>query len=145
MISYEHPNFWGLAIFLVLVIAGVWFGSFMQNRQKAKATDESPELDLSDPQTRERMERFLARANISGNADIREGQVLPVIPADRLDPLIRLLAGSSHLVHHLQNPAADALYIRGKGGELRHTGIDLTDILDAARMMQHMAEKAKES
>lgn len=133
-----------IAAILILIAWGIITWRFLPRLWFPQTTVKDKEIVfLHQPEVRGRLSGFLRANMILGDADIRDGVALPVVPLERLEPLAILLGHVRHLIPRLANPNADGLYLRGKGGELILTGIDLTDLLDASRAMQRMAESIR--
>lgn len=100
---------------------------------------------LSDEDVRTELSSFLRKQMVVGDADIRQGIVYPPVPPERLDPLALQLSNAAATLARMQNPAADSLYFRSRDGAMHLVGIDLDTLLDAARVMQRVAEDRKKS
>jgi hypothetical protein len=103
--------------------------------------------DLADRETREGLSAFLIKQNVQGDADIRDGMVYAPVPPDRLDPLATLFMNAAAYYQRLSNPSATPLYIRdAKRDRFMLLGdLDLDHVVDAARVMQRVAEERRKS
>lgn len=102
--------------------------------------------DLGEQETRDGLSAFLAKHNVQGDADIRDGKVYAPVPPDRLEPLAILFINAASYYARLANPAACGLYVRDQSGQYTPLGdLDLDHIVDAARVMQRVAEDRRKS
>lgn len=90
---------------------------------------------------------FLRKQNVVGDADIRDGVVLPPVPPERLDPLSVVLANAAAFINRLRNPASCSLYVRDSVNDrfMLLPDLDLDHLLDASRVMQRVAEDRRRS
>lgn len=119
----------------------VWGVVFKVNKPKVEKREPR---DLSALQTRESLTRFLQQNSIYGNAEIRNGMVFAPVSPERLEPLAIVLNRADDMISMLRNPAADVLYVM-EDGRPRLTGIDLSDVREAASVMRRVAEDRKKS
>ena len=101
--------------------------------------------DLREQPTRQQLTAFLSKWNVVGDADIRQGMVFAPVPPERLEPLALALGNAVGLLRNLPNLAADVLYVRNKDGSLAMIDLDLDHLVDAARVMQRVAEDRRKS
>ena len=141
MISDNQIN----AVIAILLMIGFliwwwWFGRWLE-RRLAENTPEPDFRDLADLQTRDGLSSFLRKNNICGSAEIRDGQVFQPVPLEKLHPLIAVLDQAAFLLGRMPNMAADVLYVRNRDGSYALTGIDLSDIREAATLLRQVAEE----
>lgn len=103
--------------------------------------------DLSDPVVLGMWNGLLKKYDFTGNADIRNGVMMPQVHPDRLDPLVRALINGTSILRKLRNPAACSLYVRDSVNDkfMLVPDIDIEVLVDAARVMQHVAENRRKS
>lgn len=103
--------------------------------------------DLAERETREGLTAFLAKQNVQGDADIRDGIVYAPVPPDRLDPLVTVFMNAAAYYQRISNPAACSLYIRdARRDQYMLLGdLDLDHVVDAARVLQRVAEERGKS
>lgn len=99
---------------------------------------------LTEKGVRDELSGFLRKQMVTGDADIRDGVVFAPVPAERLGPLGILLKDAASVREMLVNPEADSLYVR-VNGEFHITGLDLSDISEAASVMSRVAEDRRKS
>lgn len=136
----------GYAALVVSAILSIWLAMRGLRRQIACEQDDEPQeaRSLSDELVRRDLSRFLTKQNVIGDADIRNGVVYAPVPPERLEPLATVLINAAGLISNLSNRAADSLYIRTKDGWAM-TDLDLDHVIDAARVMQRVAEDRQRS
>jgi hypothetical protein len=100
---------------------------------------------LSEERVRTELSGFLRKQNVVGDADIRQGIVFAPVPPDRLEPLAQALGNAAAMLARLPNVAADVLYVRMQDGSMAMIDLDLAHLLDAARVMQRVAEDRRKS
>lgn len=103
--------------------------------------------DLKDQATRQELTAFLQKQQVVGDADIRNGFVLAPVPPDNLEPLAIVLGNAAAFIARLRNPAASSLYVRDSVSDrfMLLGDLDLDHLVDAARVMQHVAEDRRRS
>lgn len=100
---------------------------------------------LKDENVRNELSGFLRKNMVFGDADIRQGIVFAPVPPERLEPLAVALGNAVGILRHLPNLAADVLYVKKKDGSLAMIDLDLDHLIDAARVMQRVAEDRRKS
>lgn len=100
---------------------------------------------LSDPHVRLELTGFLAKQMVVGDADIRRGHVFAPVPPENLDLIAVALRNAVAALTTLENRAADSLYVRNRDGSFSLIGLDLDHLVDAARVMQRVAEDRRKS
>jgi len=103
--------------------------------------------DLKDQATRQELTGFLQKQQVVGDADIRNGFVLAPVPPENLEPLAIVLGNAAAFIARLRNPAASSLYVRDSVSDrfMLLGDLDLDHLVDAARVMQHVAEDRRRS
>lgn len=103
--------------------------------------------DLSDHATRQELTGFLQKQQVVGDADIRNGFVLAPVPPEKLEPLAIVLGNAAAFIARLRNPAASSLYVRDSTNDrfMLLGDLDLDHLVDAARVMQRVAEDRRKS
>lgn len=100
---------------------------------------------LADEAVRKELTAFLQKQMVMGDADIRQGMVFAPVPPERLEPLAVALSNAVSIIQTLANGAADSLYVRRRDGEFALIDLDLDHLIDAARVMQRVAEDRRKS
>lgn len=102
---------------------------------------------LSDRRVRSDLTNFLSKNNVVGDADIRSGVVLAPVPYDQLEPLAIVLGNAASFISRLKNPAASSIYVRDSVNDrfILLADLDLDHLVDAARVMQRVAEETQRS
>lgn len=103
--------------------------------------------DLKDQATRQELTGFLQKQQVVGDADIRNGFVLAPVPPENLEPLAIVLGNAAAFIARLRNPAASSLYVRDSVSDrfMLLGDLDLDHLVDAARVMQRVAEDRRRS
>lgn len=103
--------------------------------------------DLKDQATRQELTDFLQKQQVVGDADIRNGFVLAPVPPENLEPLAIVLGNAAAFIARLRNPAASSLYVRDSVSDrfMLLGDLDLDHLVDAARVMQRVAEDSRRS
>ncbi len=103
--------------------------------------------DLADQATRQELTGFLQKQQVVGDADIRNGFVLAPVPPEKLEPLAIVLGNAAAFISRLRNPAASSLYVRDSVNDrfILLGDLDLDHLVDAARVMQRVAEDRRKS
>lgn len=103
--------------------------------------------DLADQGTRQELTGFLQKQQVVGDADIRNGFVLAPVPPEKLEPLAIVLGNAAAFISRLRNPAASSLYVRDSVNDrfILLGDLDLDHLVDAARVMQRVAEDRRKS
>jgi len=103
--------------------------------------------DLKDQATRQELTGFLQKQQVVGDADIRNGFVLAPVPPENLEPLAIVLGNAAAFIARLRNPAASSLYVRDSVNDrfILLGDLDLDHLVDAARVMQRVAEDRRKS
>lgn len=103
--------------------------------------------DLKDQPTRQELTAFLQKQQVVGDADIRNGFVLAPVPPENLEPLAIVLGNAAAFIARLRNPAASSLYVRDSVSDrfMLLGDLDLDHLVDAARVMQRVAEDRRRS
>lgn len=144
IISFATTTSFGSAVFWIATIVWILYMLASIGRAKKPVVVETGPLDLGDPLTRTRLQAFLQKHEISGDAEIRDGFVYAPVPPERLEPLAHILGRADNLIAELQNPAADMLFLLSDG-KAKITEIDLSDVREAASVMRRVAEDRKKS
>lgn len=134
--------------FFVAVIAsliGVWAFNRLHRFLRHRAVVEEKLRLLKDETVRNELSGFLRKNMVIGDADIRQGIVFAPVPPERLEPIALALNNAAAMMHRMENRAADSLYIRLKDGSLALIDLDLDHLIDAARVMQRVAEDRRKS
>lgn len=100
---------------------------------------------LADEAVRKELTAFLQKQMVMGDADIRQGMVFAPVPPERLEPLAVALSNAISIIQTLANGSADSLYVRKRDGEFALIDLDLDHLIDAARVMQRVAEDRRKS
>lgn len=133
------------AVATIASLVGVWAFNRLHRWAKSRAAVEVGLRHLKDQNVRTELSGFLRKNMVVGDADIREGIVFAPVPPERLEPLALALGNAVGLLRVLPNLAADALYVQKKDGSLALVGLDLDHLVDAARVMQRVAEDRRKS
>lgn len=142
---FSSPSFLAASVFFVLLQWGPYLVSRWREKDKPVVVEvEEGPLDLSDLTTRGRLQVFLQKYQITGDAEIRNGFVYAPVPPERLEPLAHVLGRATDLIARMPNTAQDALYVMPNGNAML-TGIDLSDIREAESVMRRVAEDRKKS
>lgn len=134
-----------IAIAIVSSLAGLLAFYPIKRWLHRRAVVEVKLRHLKDHLVRSELSGFLRAQNVFGDADIRDGVVYAPVPADRLEPLAVVLGNAAAMLARFPNRAADSLYLRNADGSLILTGIDLDHLVDAARVMQRVAEDRRKT
>lgn len=133
------------SVAITAIFAGVYGVRWLDRKMRGQAQDEARIRRLSEESVRAELSGFLRKQMVVGDADIRQGIVFAPVPADRLEPLAVALGNAASMLARMQNRAADSLYIRNKDGSLALIDLDLDHLVDAARVMQRVAEDRRKS
>lgn len=149
MIS-TYPPIWSFWVYLIVAIVssalGVWAFNRLHRWLKGRAVIEQRLRELKDEPVRRELTEFLRKQWVIGDADIRQGIVFAPVPPDRLEPLAVVLGNAAATMARMDNRAADSLYVRMKDGRMVLVGdLDLDHLVDAARVMQRVAEDRRKS
>lgn len=140
---------WEAAIYTTVAIVSSLLGLVVVRRLdrwlKHRNAVQQRLRDLREQPTRQQLTAFLSKWNVVGDADIRQGMVFAPVPPERLEPLALALGNAVGLLRNLPNLAADVLYVRNKDGSLAMIDLDLDHLVDAARVMQRVAEDRRKS
>lgn len=138
-------------IMLYLTVASLaaavgWYGfRWLHRLLRKQVVVEERIRHLKDEQVRNELSGFLRKQMVIGDADIRQGIVFAPVPPDRLEPLAIALGNAVGILRRLPNLAADVLYVRQKDGSLAMIDLDVDHLIDAARVMQRVAEDRRKS
>ena len=136
-------------IYVLVAIAssviGVWAFNRLHRFLRHRAVVEEKLRLLKDETVRNELSGFLRKNMVIGDADIRQGIVFAPVPPERLEPIALALNNAAAMMHRMENRAADSLYIRLKDGSLALIDLDLDHLIDAARVMQRVAEDRRKS
>ena len=144
----EHPTASFLIYVVVAVVAslvGVWAFNRLHGWLRHRVVVEEKLRHLREESVRTELSGFLRKNLVVGDADIRQGIVFAPVPPEKLEPLALALGNAVGLLRTLPNLAADVLYVRQKDGSLAMIDLDLDHLIDAARVMQRVAEDRKKS
>jgi hypothetical protein len=131
-----------LVAFLVCTLI-VW--PLMGRRGRTVRAEPTEPLNLIDPRTRKGLTDFLARHQIVGDADIRDGVVLSVVTVDRLHPVADRLRAAVRTLRHMRNPAASSLYLRDSMTDrFRLIDLDVEDLEEAVRLLQLLCKERRD-
>jgi hypothetical protein len=138
----------GIVYILVMVVSSLigWVAFRRLHvwlRKRAKVEVEI--RHLRDEAVRRDLARFLERNKVVGDADIRQGFVFAPVPPEKLEPLAVALGNAVSILRTLPNLSADVLYVKKKDGSLSMIDLDLDHLIDAARVMQRVAEDHRKS
>jgi hypothetical protein len=142
---------WEMAIYTVVAVVSSLLGLYAVRRLdrwlKHRNAVEARLRDLAEHPTRQELTGFLQKQQVVGDADIRNGFVLAPVPPEKLDPLAVVLGNAAAMIARLRNPAASSLYVRDSVNDrfMLLGDLDLDHLVDAARVMQHVAEDRRKS
>lgn len=140
MISWETLIY--IAVAVVSSIIGVVLFRRLDGWLRQRNAVEAQLRDLADHATRRELTEFLRQQQVIGDADIRNGIVFAPVPDDMVEPLAIVLGNAAAMIARLKNPAASSIYIRDSVNDrfLLLADLDIDHLLDAARVMQRVAE-----
>lgn len=154
----EGMSIWTILFWLSFIVAIPWFGlrlyGWWRYRKaiKRRLAEIAGPPTLDNPDIQRRLTMFLAKHGISGDADIRDGKVYGNVPPARLQPLAVLLQNAFSMIVQTPNAVNGDLYYavknpgEGTGWSYRCAGgVGVSDLGDAARVMQRVAEDHKKS
>lgn len=130
---------------LASTIIGVWAFRWLHRLLSKQVAAEERIRHLRDEKVRNELSGFLRKQMVIGDADIRQGIVFAPVPPERLEPLAIALGNAVGILRRLPNLAADVLYVRQKDGSLAMIDLDVDHLIDAARVMQRVAEDRRKS
>jgi hypothetical protein len=139
------------AIYAIVAIVSSLIGIYAVRRLdrwlKHRAAVEVRLRDLAEQPTRQQLTGFLQKQQVVGDADIRNGFVLPPVPPEKLEPLAVVLGNAAAFIGRLRNPASCSLYVRDSVNDrfMLVADLDLDHLVDAARVMQRVAEDRRKS
>ena len=139
------------AIYVIVAIVSSLIGLYAVRRLdrwlKHRNAVEARLRDLAEHSTRQELTGFLQKQQVVGDADIRNGFVLAPVPPEKLEPLAIVLGNAAAFVARLRNPAASSLYVRDSVSDrfMLLGDLDLDHLVDAARVMQRVAEDRRKS
>lgn len=142
---------WEMAIYTIVAVVSSLLGLYAVRRLdrwlKHRNAVEARLRDLSDHATRQELTGFLQKQQVVGDADIRNGFVLAPVPPEKLEPLAIVLGNAAAFIARLRNPAASSLYVRDSTNDrfMLLGDLDLDHLVDAARVMQRVAEDRRKS
>lgn len=142
---------WEAAIYTTVAIVSSLLGLVVVRRLdrwlKHRNAVQQRLRDLKDQATRQELTAFLQKQQVVGDADIRNGFVLAPVPPDNLEPLAIVLGNAAAFIARLRNPAASSLYVRDSVSDrfMLLGDLDLDHLVDAARVMQRVAEDRRRS
>lgn len=145
MISFE------MLVYVVVAVVASIIGVVGYNRLhrwlRHRNAVEARLRDLAEHSSRQELTDALKKWRIVGDADIREGIVMAPVPADKLEPLAIVLGNAAAFIARLRNPAASSLYVRDSVNDrfILLADLDLDHLVDAARVMQRVAEDRRKS
>jgi len=134
--------------YIVVGIASIIVGGHALLFLDRKLRTIKPEVKtrpLTDPEVRSELSGFLRKHMVHGDADIRDGVVVSPVSPDRLSPLALTLGRASALLTTMSNRESDALYVRDGDRGYRLTGLDLSDVVEAASVIHRVAEDRHKS
>lgn len=145
MISFETAIY--LFVAIVSSLLGVLAVRRLDRWLKHRNVVQQRLRDLKDQATRQELTAFLQKQQVVGDADIRNGFVLAPVPPDNLEPLAIVLGNAAAFIARLRNPAASSLYVRDSVSDrfMLLGDLDLDHLVDAARVMQRVAEDRRRS
>ena len=141
MISFEN-----IVTTVAVLIAGWILYRVWKHLRRAAPVEVEVRL-LADSPVRMSLSDFLARHQIVGDANIRDGKVYAVVPPERLHPLVRLLRGSFSAMTQVPNAVNGDLYQavknpgQGTGWTYRCSGVGVSDIGEAASLLEQAAAR----
>lgn len=133
------------SVALTAIFAGVYGVRWIDRKMRGPAQAEVRLRRLSEESVRNELSGFLRKQMVIGDADIRQGVVFAPVPAEKLEPLAMALGNAAAALARMENRAADSLYVRNKDGSLALIDLDLDHLVDAARVMQRVAEDRHKS
>lgn len=142
---------WEMAIYTIVAVVSSLLGLYAVRRLdrwlKHRNAVEARLRDLAEHPTRQELTGFLKKQQVVGDADIRNGFVLAPVPPEKLDPLAVVLGNAAAMIARLRNPAASSLYVRDSVSDrfMLLGDLDLDHLVDAARVMQRVAEDRRKS
>lgn len=142
---------WEAAIYTTVAIVSSLLGLVVVRRLdrwlKHRNAVQQRLRDLKDQATRQELTGFLQKQQVVGDADIRNGFVLAPVPPENLEPLAIVLGNAAAFIARLRNPAASSLYVRDSVSDrfMLLGDLDLDHLVDAARVMQRVAEDRRRS
>ena len=143
MVSTTEVILVGLGYMVISVCAGLTLSGYLRSRRKEVS---DVKLDLTTADTRARLTVFLANHGITGDADIRRGIVFAPVPPDRLTLLADTLNKAHAIYATMRNRNADGLYLYDVANKTyRSIPVDMTDLLEAGRVMSRVAEDRRKS
>lgn len=140
-----------MLVYVVVAVVASIIGVIAFNRLhrwlRHRAAVEVRLRDLAEHAARQELTDALKKWRIVGDADIREGIVFAPVPPDRLEPLAIVLGNAAAFLSRLRNPAASSLYVRDSVNDrfILLADLDIDHLVDAARVMQRVAEDRKKS
>lgn len=136
-----------LYVFVAILasLAGVWCFNRLHRLLRKQVVVEERIRHLKDEQVRSELSGFLRKQMVVGDADIRQGIVFAPVPPERLEPLAIALGNAVGILRRLPNLSADVLYVKKRDGSLAMIDLDLDHLIDAARVMQRVAEDRRKS
>lgn len=132
----------------VLAFSGAAFTfALVRSRRQVEQMAKNIPTDLAQHETRVQLTAFMQKHGVYGSADIRDGVVYPPVAPDRLEPLAVVLGNAAAMIGRLRNPAAASLYVRDSVNDkfMLLADLDIDHLLDAARVMQRVAEDRRKS
>lgn len=142
---------WEMAIYPVVAVVSSLLGVYGVRRLdrwlKHRNAVQQRLRDLTEHETRQELTGFLRKWQVVGDADIRNGFVLAPVPPEKLEPLAVVLGNAAAFIARLRNPAASSLYVRDSVSDrfMLLGDLDLDHLVDAARVMQRVAEDRRKS
>lgn len=142
---------WEMAIYTVVAVVSSLLGVYAVRRLdrwlKHRNAVQQRLRDLAENETRQELTGFLRKWQVVGDADIRNGFVLAPVPPEKLEPLAVVLGNAAAFISRLRNPAASSLYVRDSVNDrfILLGDLDLDHLVDAARVMQRVAEDRRKS
>lgn len=135
------------SVALTAIFAGVYGVRWIDRKMKGQVQAEERIRRLSEESVRAELSGFLRKQMVVGDADIRDGIVFAPVPAERLEPLAVVLGNAAAFLSRLRNPAASSLYVRDSVNDrfMLLGDLDLDHLVDAARVMQRVAEDRRKS
>lgn len=137
----------GLLALAFTIFLSLGFGWVYRKAGQGKFKEGGVMRNLSTPEVRLDLTAFLQKQLVIGDADIRGGVVYAPVPAERLDPLAVVLENAASMISRLRNPGGSSLYVRDSVNErfMLLSDLDLDHLLDAARVMNRVAEDRRKS
>jgi hypothetical protein len=127
------------------IIVGFHMVRWMDRMFRKEVQEEPTTHDLDQPLTRARLTTLLAKARVTGSAEIRDGVVYPMHEG-RAHPLATVFGNAATFASRFQNPAASSLYIRDSVNDkfVLLADLDLDHIREAAQIMRQVADNQGE-